>query len=71
MADAAKVLSRDPKINTGERRLFAYMDSIDWLFRRDGRWRAYQAQVDNGRLVEKVGKPCRRFAEWQARQVGR
>ena len=33
------------------------MDSIDWLFRRDGRWRAYQAQVDNGRLVEKVGKP--------------
>jgi len=57
VADAAKVLSRDPKINTGERRLFAYMDSIDWLFRRDGRWRAYQAQVDNGRLVEKVGKP--------------
>ena len=32
------------------------LDSIDWLFRRDGRWR-YQAQVDNGRLVEKVGKP--------------
>ena len=57
VADAAKVLSRDPQISTGERRLFAYMDSIDWLFRRDGRWRAYQAQVDNGRLVEKVGKP--------------
>jgi len=57
VSDCAKVLSRDPKINTGERRLFAYMDSIDWLFRRDGRWRAYQAQVDNGRLVEKVGKP--------------
>ena len=57
VADAAKVLSRDPKISTGERRLFTYMDSIDWLFRRDGRWRAYQAQVDNGRLVEKVGKP--------------
>jgi len=57
VADAAKVLSRDSQISTGERRLFAYMDSIDWLFRRDGRWRAYQAQVDNGRLVEKVGKP--------------
>ena len=57
VADCAKVLSRDPKISTGERRLFTYMDSIDWLFRRDGRWRAYQAQVDNGRLVEKVGKP--------------
>lgn len=57
VADAAKVLSRDPQISTGERRLFAYMDSVDWLFRRDGRWRAYQAQVDNGRLVEKVGKP--------------
>lgn len=57
VADAAKVLSRDPQISTGERRLFAYMDSIGWLFRRDGRWRAYQDQVDNGRLVEKVGKP--------------
>lgn len=31
-----------------------------WLFRGQGRrraWRAYQSQVDTGRLVEKMGKP--------------
>lgn len=57
VADAAKVLSRDPAIDTGERRLFHYMSGLRWVFKRDGRWRAYQNQVDLGRLVEKVGKP--------------
>lgn len=57
VADAAKVLSRDSKISTGERRLFQFMAAERWLFKRDGRWRAYQSQVDCGRLVEKVGKP--------------
>ena len=57
VSDAAKVLSRDERINTGERRLFQHMAAIGWLFRRDNRWRAYQAQVNNGRLVEKVGRP--------------
>lgn len=57
VADAAKVLSRDPNINTGERRLFHFMAGIRWVFKQDKRWRAYQSQVDNGRLVEKVGKP--------------
>lgn len=56
VADAAKVLSRDPLINTGERRLFQFMCGIGWIFRRDGRWRAYQAEVELGRLAEKVGK---------------
>lgn len=57
VADAAKVLSRDPGILTGERRLFGFMAAQGWINRRGGRWRAYQAQVDNGRLVEKVNNP--------------
>lgn len=57
VADAAKVLSRDPNITTGERRLFQSMSGLGWIYRRDGRWRAYQNQVDLGRLTEKVGKP--------------
>lgn len=56
VADAAKVLSRDPNINTGRDRLFAFMAGLRWVYRDKG-WRAYQSQVDNGRLVEKVGKP--------------
>jgi prophage antirepressor-like protein len=57
VADAAKVLSRDPGILTGERRLFGFMAAQGWINRRGGRWRAYQAQVDNGRIVEKVNNP--------------
>lgn len=57
VADAAKVLSRDPQIETGERRLYAFMAAIGWVFKVKGRWRAYQSQVDCGRLTEKVGKP--------------
>lgn len=58
IGDAAKVLSRDPNIATGERRLFDFMQSVHWIYRpRGGRWRAYQDQVDNGRLTEKVGRP--------------
>lgn len=57
VSDAAKVLSRDPNIDTGERRLYQFMSGLGWVFKRDGRWRAYQAQVGVGRLVEKVGRP--------------
>ncbi|CAA0129267.1 Uncharacterised protein [Mycolicibacterium vanbaalenii] len=58
VADAAKVLCRDPKISIGERRLFDAMHGMHWIYRpRGGRWRAYQDQLDSGRLVEKVGKP--------------
>lgn len=63
VADAAKVLSRDPAISIGERRLFTYMSAIEWVYRRDGRWRAYQSQVDCGRLVEKLGRPYLRNGE--------
>ena len=57
VADAAKVLSRDPNISTGERRLFDFMAGQRWVYRDGGRWRAYQSQVDLGRLTEKVGRP--------------
>lgn len=57
VADAAKVLSRDPQINIKERALFAYMAGLDWVFKREGRWKAKRAQLDTGRLAEKVGKP--------------
>jgi phage regulator Rha-like protein len=57
VSDAAKVLSRDPNINIRERALFAYMSGLEWVFRRDGRWKAYRTQLDTGRLAEKVGRP--------------
>lgn len=57
VSDAAKVLSRDPNINIGERKLFRFMCGIEWVFKRDGRWKAYRTQIDNGRLAEKVGRP--------------
>jgi anti-repressor protein len=63
VADAAKVLSRDANIDTGERRLFKFMQSIDWTYRRDGRWKAYQSQVDRGHLVEKINEPFIRNGE--------
>jgi phage regulator Rha-like protein len=55
--DAAKVLSRDPLISTGERRLYQFMSGLGWVFKRDGRWKAYQTQIENGRLAEKPGRP--------------
>jgi anti-repressor protein len=58
VGDAAKVLSRDPNIQTGERRLFETMHAYHWVYRpRGGRWRAYQDQVEVGRLTEKLGRP--------------
>src|SRR5690606_26000248 len=48
VAHAAQILSRDPAISTGQRRLFAYLAEIGWI-RRDpttGRWRAYQRAID-------------------------
>jgi DNA-damage-inducible protein D len=57
VSDAAKVLSRDPQITIRERALFAYMAGMEWVYRRDGRWKAYRSQLATGRLAEKVGKP--------------
>lgn len=54
VADAAKILSRDPKIKLGRDRLFSLMESYGWVYRQgvDRRWRVYQDQVENGRLSE-------------------
>lgn len=59
VADAAKVLSRDPNIKIGRARLFAYMAALGWTYRNraTSRWKAYQTQVENGRLAERFGKP--------------
>lgn len=60
VAEAAKILSRDPSITTGRDRLFAYMAEQKWIFRsrnHRGGWEAYQTAVDTRRLVEKPAKP--------------
>ena len=52
--EAAKVLSRDHGILTGQGRLFQFMETHGWIY-RDAKNRPlpYQTQVDNGRLVAK------------------
>ncbi|AWN02644.1 antirepressor [Mycobacterium phage Xavia] len=60
VAEAAKILSRDPSITTGRDRLFAFMAEQGWIFRSRnprGGWEAYQTAVDTRRLVEKPAKP--------------
>lgn len=54
--EAAKILSRDERITTGRTRLFSFMESLGWIYRYGSRnrWHAYQTQVDNGRLVQKM-----------------
>jgi len=54
VADAAKLLSRDPNIKIGERRLFTVLSDLGWIFRgrADQRWRAYQTAIESGRLME-------------------
>lgn len=54
VGEAAKILSRDPAIQLGERRLFATLAEIGWVFRgrADGRWRPYQSAVEAKRLSE-------------------
>lgn len=57
VAEAAIVLSRDPNIKTGEKRLYQFMCGLGWVRKREGRWKAYQEQIENGRLAEKVARP--------------
>jgi anti-repressor protein len=53
VADAAKVLSRDPAINVGQQRLFTLLGRLGWIYRAgDQRWRVYQTAVEAGRLSE-------------------
>ncbi|QRY51839.1 phage antirepressor KilAC domain-containing protein [Mycolicibacterium septicum] len=57
VGDAAKVLKRNLSVDTGEQKLYRYMAGLKWVFKESGRWKAYQDQVNLGRLAEKVGKP--------------
>jgi phage antirepressor YoqD-like protein len=54
VGDAAKILSRDPQIQTGERRLFTVLAEQRWTYRQigDGRPRAMQTAIECGRLSE-------------------
>lgn len=56
VGDAAKILSRDPKISIGRNRLFDFMADRGWVYRgRHNAWKAYQGQVDAGRLKHRPG----------------
>lgn len=54
VADAAKILSRDPLITIGRDRLFTLMSRWQWVYRPGGfdRYRVYQSQIETGRLSE-------------------
>lgn len=54
VADAAKILARDPRIQTGPRRLFTVLISMKWAYRQlaDGRPRAMQYAIERGWLSE-------------------
>jgi prophage antirepressor-like protein len=54
VADAAKILARDPRIETGPRRLFNLLITMRWAYRQqaDNRPRAMQYAVERGWLSE-------------------
>lgn len=54
VADAAKILSRDPRIKLGQQRLFTHLMELHWLYRQAGdrKWRVYQTAITRGWLSE-------------------
>ncbi|MFD6163742.1 phage antirepressor KilAC domain-containing protein [Oerskovia sp. NPDC060287] len=53
--EAAKILSRDHGILTGEKRLRDWMQANGWIYRNEGNEpRAYQRRVDQGALAERA-----------------
>lgn len=54
VADAAKILSRDPNIKLGRDRLFTLLGEWGWTYRQriDNRWRPKQSAIETGRLSE-------------------
>jgi DNA-damage-inducible protein D len=46
--EAAQILDRDPRIQTGQKRLFEYLRAIGWIDRHN---QPYQAQITRGRLT--------------------
>lgn len=54
MNEAAKILQRDRHIQLGERRLRDKLIEWGWIYRQNGDPRAYQTQIENGRLTERA-----------------
>lgn len=54
VADAAKILARDPQIKLGRNRLFTLLDELRWTYRQlaDGRPRVMQAAIERQWLSE-------------------
>lgn len=54
VADAAKILSRDPAIKIGQNRLFTKLGELGWIYRAPGdqKWRTKQAAIETGRISE-------------------
>ncbi|MHA7132579.1 phage antirepressor KilAC domain-containing protein [Oerskovia turbata] len=52
--EAAKILSRDHGILTGEKRLRDWMQANGWIYRDSGEPRAYQRRIDQGTLAERA-----------------
>jgi phage antirepressor YoqD-like protein len=48
ITDTAKLIQVSP------RRLFAWMQLYHWIFRRGGKWVAYQDRIDSGHLIHRV-----------------
>ena len=70
VADAAAILNSDPRITTGEHRLFRFMHEQGWIYRPNGPkspWRPYQTQITAHRLTEKAGERYYYPAEGQYR----
>lgn len=57
VADAAKMLSRDPAITIGQNTLFRWLGKHGWLYQRAGEWCPYQDKVDAGHLTSKANRP--------------
>lgn len=51
---AAGILARDPSITLGRQRLFIFLESSHWTFRKDGHWMAYASAIDAGWLTHRA-----------------
>jgi prophage antirepressor-like protein len=61
VANAAKILSRHPLVQVGQRRLFTLLAEQKWIYRRwepAPHWTVYQYPVDRGWLTEKPSSHC-------------
>lgn len=62
VGEAAKVLTRDHQIVTGEKRLFSQLEAWGWLYRNaKGRPICKQSQIDNGRMAHRA----RSYTNWE------